>query len=233
MQIDVIVLRHGTNHSVGAWQSNTERDGQIYTLNQQGIRIRHEDAWADLAVKINQLACDDIHMPADVFLYLRDPLLEGLYNYDLVRRIVREARNHAWAGNLYLAWDKEGNTAFPTVYAGKAQILEQWFRVLSEESVTDLIEISKHARSKEQNEYNMLRTRALSAENRRKDLQRSVSDDGWSAILRDEARFLEDFLRLMVKTKLLPSDGKNHIVFYTLQCFIYCRIIIFKRQPIS
>ncbi len=224
MQIDVIVLRQGTNHSIAAWRSWTEANGKFYARNQQGTPVPTEEMWQDLAFTINRLACDDTPTPVDVFLYLRDPLVESLYNYALLKEIVSEARNHAWAGNLYLAWDQEGNT-FPKAYPGRAYAgkthdgnairLEKWFRTLSEEGVTDLIEITKETKSKYSDALNLLRECGDATQERRRDLRGLVTKGGWGVVLRNEASFLKDFIKLLVKKgELLPSDPENNVVFF-------------------
>jgi hypothetical protein len=214
MQIDAIILLQGTTEAIEAWRFNTDQNGQFYTVNEPGSHIPHKDKWEELAIKINRLAYGGAHTPVDVFLYLRDPLRETFYNYGHLKNIVNYARNHTWAGNLYLVWDQQAGTAFSSLYPGNAIVLEKWFQVLSEERVTDLIEITKEIKSKYPDALNLLRVCADVAKQRRNNLRGFVTAEGWGVILRNEASLPEAFIKILVKAKLLPSDTTNKVIFF-------------------
>jgi len=214
MQVDVIVLLRRTTQAIAAWHYAIDKNGQFFTLDEQGNRQFPKTSWEQLALKINRLACNDSHTPVDVFLFLRDHLAESLYGYGQLEKIMNDARDHAWGGNIYVVWDQKTDADFDILYQRNETMLEECFRMLGQTCVTDLIEIPKKVRVKEPDEHKILRTLAVESENRRRNLRKIVGKEEWGWVLPDEACPLEAFLKRLVRTGLLPTDGRNQAIFY-------------------
>ncbi|HYL99130.1 MAG TPA: hypothetical protein VEZ90_09265, partial [Blastocatellia bacterium] len=182
---------------------------------QDGSRLSPEGAWKELAIKISRLARGSSHMPVDVFLLLREPVFELLYDYGHLEKILDDARNHSWGGNTYLAWDQISDMAFDKLYGGNPQIIEEWFLMLAHSGLTDLIEIPGRSRSNgEGDESKTLSACALQSEYRRRILRSLVSPGGWGPILREDAYLLGEFTKKLIERDLLPPDTTNQAVFY-------------------
>ncbi|HXO74251.1 MAG TPA: hypothetical protein VN824_03450, partial [Puia sp.] len=175
LRVEVIILRQKTTKVIATWEYATDQYGHPFTLDKQNNLSSPEQSWQAVAIEIQQQACqpgeDDPHTPIDVFLYLRGPLLENLYDYGSLEKIVNDARNHAWGGNVYIAWEQK---VFDTIAEKNETVLEEWFRMLSKSGVTDIIEITKKVQG-DRPEHIILRACALESERRRERLRNLVS----------------------------------------------------------
>jgi hypothetical protein len=214
MQVDVIVLLRRTTQAIAAWQYVTDQNERFLILNESGNRLPPEKAWAQLASNINKRANTDSSMPVDVFLILRKSLPENFYDEGRLEIIINDARNHAWGGDIYIVWDQKADTGFNNLYGRNQTAFEKWFRMLIDCGVTALIEIPKKIKLEEPNESIILRKYAQEANDRREHLQKLVSNNGWSVVLRDEACLLDAFIKQHVEQDTLPSTSTNQIIFY-------------------
>jgi hypothetical protein len=212
--IDVVVMLRGTIKEIAGWRFEIDRDGQLFTHDRYENRLSLIDSWQQLALDINQRACESSHLPIDVFLILRGHLLENLYDANTLAEIVNNARTRIWGGNIYIVWDQRSEATFDRLYKGNEAVLKKWFHLLVQSNVTDLIEIKKKNRLTEPDEKKILYERALESERRRRMLEKLVREGGWQVILRDGARFLDDFIRMFARPELQLPSGENMAVFY-------------------
>lgn len=216
MQIDVIVLRRRTIQPVAVWLFATDENGTFSVLDEAGHYLPPKTAWRRLALKINLLACGDPDVTVDVFLFLRGQLLENLHNAGLMKEVVKAAREYTWGSNIYVAWDRTKETEFDSLYIPEWNrlVLKDWFSLLLEFGVTDLIEIPPQVRAKQPDLLKILHSAALESQERRRRLRKLVHPDGWRVVVRDSADFLEEFIRLLVTTERQLRKGNNRAVFY-------------------
>jgi CHAT domain-containing protein len=218
MRIDVIVLQRGTNRRIKAWRYATGLDRPFFiTLDGQQKRLTPEVAWRDLALEINQMACNKSNnlsdLALDVFLVFRGRFVEN-YDCACLEEIARYARDYTWASNIYIVWDQKPETKFDRLYTGNEMTLEEWFRMLIRFGVTDLIEIPKKERLRKTDPDSLLRDCALKSERRRRRMRKLVSNEGSGIVLRDDAFFLEEFLNAFAMNEVLFSESQNLVVFY-------------------
>lgn len=209
MRVGVIVMIEGTDHSIMDW-----------TLDIDDIIQQPQTKWKELALKINRRAKRGKHRRVDIFLYLRDGLLEGVRNHEILKDLVATARNHVWAGNVYVVWDKTRDAAVETGFAplDERNLLVNFYRALLEERVTNLIEIrstkSASAKSAFQKLRGVLRGRVATLAGLRTDLKALVHGNGWSPVLRSESRDLARLLNVFVKEGRLTSSAPNELLVF-------------------
>lgn len=220
MQIDVIVLQRGTSVKIEAWRYATRANQDYFiTLDSPERRLPIEAAWQGLLFKINRLASvnnDSPNLASDVFLFLRGRFAENL-NLLKLEEMVRNARDHSWGSNIYVVWDQTSQTKFESLYGDDGTKLENWFRVLLKYGVTDLIEIPKKEKVREDDQtglLHLLRDCAAKSGARRQRMLKLVSDESWGITLRDGAFFLEEFLSKFFSEEAPVAQRKNLIVYY-------------------
>ena len=213
MQIDVIVFHRGTTKLLKSWRYEADQSGQLFIRDGDKNRLSPVESWHLLALTINQEAHQSSRLPVDVFLILRCHLSENIYDPDPLMQIINHAHEYSWGGSIYIVWDQESGAAFEPLYRGNEAVLKNWFGMLVQSGVTDLIEIKKRERLTEPDEKKILYERALESVHRRERLRKLVSQDGWRVILRDGASFLNDFIQHF-SSELQLAEGKNLAIFY-------------------
>ncbi|MET0621612.1 MAG: hypothetical protein ABW250_01395 [Pyrinomonadaceae bacterium] len=213
MIIDVIVLLRETTEEIAVWRYETDPQGRLCIMDGRGNDLTSETSWERLALGINQRACDNSSLPVDVFLILRDPLVENLDRPDTLVEIVNHARDHTWGGAIYLVWD-QSEVKFVSLYRNHKDELKKWFSMLAESGVTDLVEVKKRHRLTEPDERKILYQRGLESRRRWEGLRGLISSSGWRVVLREDALFLDDFLKEFKVSELPSPKGGNLAVFY-------------------
>lgn len=213
MRISIIVLVRGTTEEVASWEYEKDQASQPFIRGSDQKWRQPEDFWRWLALDINQRGCQSKHLPIDVFLILRGNLSENIYDPGPLVKIVSQAHEYSWGGNIYIVWDQKTAAAFDPLYRGNETVLKKWFVMLVEAGVTDLIEIKKKDRLTESDEKKILYERALESAERRESLRKLVSRNGWRVVLRDGASFLDSFVQRLSSELPLP-EGENVAVFY-------------------
>lgn len=208
MRVDIIVMIEGTDHSIMDW-----------TLNIDDIIQQPLTRWKELALKINRRAKRGKHRRIDIFLYLRDGLLKSIRNHEILKDLVATARNHVWAGNVYVVWDKTRDTTVEGFAPlDKRNLLVNFYHALLEERVTNLIEIRPIRRASaefaSQKLRGVLRERAATLAKRRTDLKALVQEGGWSPVLRNESRELARLLKVFIKEGHLSSSAPNEVLIF-------------------
>lgn len=214
MIIDVIVLLRETIEEIAVWRYEADQHGHLCVRDERGNDLTPETSWEWLALEINQRACDNSRLPVDVFLILRDPLVENLDRPNKLVEIVNHARDHTWGGAIYLVWDQKPEVKFESLYKDHKDELKIWFDMLMQSGVTDLVEIKKKHRSAEPDEKKVLYQRGLESRRRREGLRRLIISSGWRVVLREDALFLDDFLKEFKVSELSLPEGDNIAVFY-------------------
>jgi hypothetical protein len=220
MQLDVVVLRRRTTEEIDAWKYRADERKRIITQRKDGSCLPPEEAWQQLAITINQLACaysrhnNHSHLQVDIFLIVRGLLIENLSVISNLEDVVNAARDHTWGANIYVVWDQTPDKDFKVLYGKSRAKLEQFFRAVVRSRVTDLIEVTKDAKKTEPDEYNRLSEGALQSEKRREKLRKLVNDDGWEVLHHDRSYLIKDFLEMFFEEEPLSASAKNLAVFY-------------------
>src|ERR1700752_5354649 len=223
MQVDVIVMLHKTNRTIMDWQLKTDSRGELRVVDDDHSSQTPEKKWKDLALKINRQALNgdqDLqlgYLPVEVILYLPEGLLNCSYDYGTLERIAAAVRTHAWAGKIYVAWDKVPATALSSEF-DQLNLLTKCLAGLITQRVTDLIEITPQDKPTSELPFEekarILRGRMVSSEKRRDELKTMVSDDGWSYVVRNESRLLENLLSEFVRIGCMLSSSPNHLIIF-------------------
>jgi hypothetical protein len=230
MRIEIIVLSRHTLKQIVVWEYVIDSDGPMVTKYDGEIFPDHEDVWENLALSINQLACADsgksadLHLPVDLFLFVRESLVEHLGKQeDLaehlrknihLEKLVKAAHEHTWGGNIYVAWEQAPETMFDALYNRSRANLEEWFGKLIQSGVADILEISKNDHKKEPNEYDRLHYRARASDERREGLRKLLNGGDWNVALHDDAFLIGEFLQTLVGPELESTPSKNLAVLY-------------------
>src|ERR1044072_2265627 len=111
MRVDVIIMAEKNTQPVMRWAFSPDRRGELRAVYPNGSSQSLSKAWTELAIKINRRALGGEHTPVEIFLYLRDGLLGSVYDYGTLERILEGALDHAWAGRLYVVWDRSPATS--------------------------------------------------------------------------------------------------------------------------
>ncbi|MGA9994547.1 MAG: hypothetical protein WBP93_03985 [Pyrinomonadaceae bacterium] len=220
MRVDVIVIVEETLESIMNWQLKPDDKGRLCALrttrDNQSIQTPAR-AWGELTRQINRRALGGNHNPVEIFLYLRDGLRDSIEEYDVLKGIVADGRNHALGGKLYVVWDDRAlELSFYELDA--LNMLVKCFRGLLRERVTDVIEITRGETPLGELSFNeqkkIIRGRADTSQKRQETLKGFVSKDGWSYGLRNESRMLESLLSEFVKDGYLPSTSPNNLIIF-------------------
>jgi hypothetical protein len=205
---------------VMCWAFRPDRRGELRAVYSNGSSQSPEKAWTDLALKINRRALGGEHTPVEIFLYLRDGLRGSVYDYGTMEKIVEGALDHAWAGRLYVVWDRSPATSLESGF-GEEQgqiLLAKCFDAFLRCRVTDLIEVNPKGRPpgglSAEEERQVLRGYAASSQRRWEALRAATGESPWGYVLRKDARILESFLGELVREGCLPPSGSSHLVIF-------------------
>ncbi|OLE51235.1 MAG: hypothetical protein AUG51_23670 [Acidobacteria bacterium 13_1_20CM_3_53_8] len=218
MRVDVIVMAEKNTQLVMSWTLRPNRKGELRAVCHNGSSQSPEKSWKDLALKINRRALRGNHAPVEIFLYLRDGLRSSIYDYGILEDIVLSALEHAWAGKLYVVWDRLPATALEAGFGEEQEqiLLAKCFCAFLCGRVTDLIELNHREKPRGrltcEEERQLLRGCAAKSQRRWEILQGVASEGGWGYIARKNARILGSFLSELVSEGCLLSSGTNHVI---------------------
>lgn len=220
VQLDLIVLPANAAKAK-AWRyatDATDQNGKFFiTLDERRDRLPLDETWKQLGLYTGGhaagLANPSRETAADVFLFLRENLIECLHDEETLENIVNHAVDSTLGGNLYIGWDQK--TTFPNLYQKKFyRDIERWFEVILASGAADLIELPANMRLEQPGDYKHLRKLAQRSESRRRRLRKLVTHNDWSVVLRPEALALKKFLTRFVEEDLLWDEERNLAVFY-------------------
>jgi hypothetical protein len=218
-RVDVIVMLEKNADSIMEWVIKTDDSGNLCDTVEHGIGSPPEKKWRELALEINRRARSGNHERVVIFLYLRNGLLDSISHVGILKRIAATAQHHVWAGNVYIAWDKTRHTTTLDKFndLDNANLLVDFCCALLEEGVTDLIELPRNDGLRDipsEKLRTVLHGRASTSRDRRAELKTLVDEEGWSHVLRNEARELEWLLNRFIKRHCLPSSSPNDMIIF-------------------
>ena len=217
VQLDLIVLPANVA-KVKAWRYATDQNREFFiTLDEHRDRLTLNETWKQLGFytggHATGLASPSRETPADVFLFLRENLIECLHDEKTLENIVNHAVDNTLGGNLYIGWDQK--TTFPNLYQRKFyRDVERWFEIILASGASDLIELPANIKLAQSGDYKHLRRLVQRSESRRRRLRKLVTHNDWSVVLRPEALALKKFLTRFVEEDVPWDEERNLAVFY-------------------
>jgi len=184
-----------------------------------GVDRAQGEAWNDLSLEIVRRALptsEDSGRAVEVFLYLHDNLAASIYNYADLRRLVADAKRHAWGNKIYVAWNRNPYTEFTNIYSDtKPTLLEIWLKSLIDEDVAGVLEMKRgrNTLNDAPETVKLLRSYSTEYTKRKLLLDSLTTEPGWGLRYRKRAKPLEDLLGRFIKSQRLPSVSHNHIIF--------------------
>jgi hypothetical protein len=219
VRVEVLALIAGTIREVARWRLQPNHQNNIRAVYADKMDRTQGEAWDELKLEIVRRALpssEDNGRAVEVFLYLHDDLVTSIYNYADLKRLVADARRHAWGNKIYVAWNRSPHTEFSNIYTDTTPaLLEVWLRSLVDEDVAGLLEVKRaQAASNDDSETIKLLRGYTTEYTKRKSLFNSLAvDEGWGLSHRKRAKPLADLLGRFVKSQLLPGDSRNRIIF--------------------
>jgi len=218
MQVYVIVLLEKSTQAIMEWRLKPDSQGKQRVADSSLPKMTPEKKWKDLTLKIHRRAVQRPHTPVEIFLYLPEGLPKSACHDRILAQVITDARKHAWGAKLYIVWDQTLATSLKLLDLDQFNGLTECLRTLTYQRVTGLIEITGLQRplgqlsSVERRE--IIRERAVSSEKRKKELTALVRPDGWSCVVRNESRRLEDLLHEYVKDGRVPCSSPNRLIIF-------------------